>query len=88
MMLVRPSIPERLARLQRVCDAFECFALAAQTQKRLALEIQHLLFGERRRMRQIAAGEYPRDRAELSASALASAIRRSRFIVIPSPLRR
>src|SRR6516165_4158506 len=74
MMLVRPSIPERLARLQRMRDALEGLALTAQAQKRLALEIQHLLFRERRRMREIAAGEDPR---ELSAD--------ERVVVADSP---
>src|SRR4051812_3441819 len=50
-----PLISQRLARLQCMRDPLLSFALAAQTQKRLALQIKQVLFGNKTLMIQISA---------------------------------
>src|ERR1019366_6641925 len=57
------SVSERLARLQSVLNPREGLGLAAQLEKRLALEIQDVLLADRRLLRQRAAGQDERQRA-------------------------
>src|SRR5688500_13115985 len=67
------SVPQRLAGLQRMLEAFHRFAFAAQAQDRLALEIEKLLRGHRGGVRAVAAredpGELPADRRVVIADA-------------------
>src|SRR5262245_12446961 len=53
------SIPQRLPGLQRVRDALQGLALAAEAEERFTLQVEHLLLVERRRVREVAAGEDP-----------------------------
>src|SRR5688500_10873229 len=66
-------ITQRLARFQRVLDALLCLPLAEETQECLALEIQQLLLGDDRRMRQRASshdgGQLPADQRVVIADA-------------------
>ena len=54
------SVPQRLAGLERVRDAFLRLPFTAQAEERFALEIQQLLFGQRGRRRDVPAGKDPR----------------------------
>src|SRR5438067_9355328 len=56
------SVPQRLSRLQCVLNPFQCLALAAQLQERLALEIEQVLLGYRGLLRQRSAREHIRER--------------------------
>ena len=56
-------VSQRLSGLQRVLNALERLALAAQLEKRLALEVQEVLLADRRLMRQRAAGQDVGERA-------------------------
>src|SRR5690242_18307 len=57
-------IPKRLAGFQRVLNALERLRLADEAEERFALEIEQLLLGHRRRMRQRSARH---DRRQLPA---------------------
>src|SRR3974377_1046253 len=57
----RTSVPERLARLERVLDALQRPALAAEPEKRLALEIEQVLLRHRRPVWQRAARQDVRE---------------------------
>src|SRR5471032_1791577 len=56
------SVPQRLAGFERVLNPLERLALAAELQKRLALEIEQVLFRDGRLMRQRSARQNPRER--------------------------
>src|SRR5688500_5994138 len=58
-----PSVAKRLAGFQHVGNPLHRLSLAAEAEERLALEVEHLLFRQRRRMREVAAGEDPRQLA-------------------------
>src|SRR5436190_7072044 len=57
------SVPQRFARLERVLNALERLALAAQLQKRFALQIQQILLADGRLMRERSARQNRRERA-------------------------
>jgi hypothetical protein len=48
-ILVGSSIPERLASLERVCDALLGLAFTAQADECLAFEVEQILLGHRLR---------------------------------------
>src|ERR1051326_674080 len=56
------SVSQRLPALQRVLNAFERFPLAAQFQKRFALEVEQVLFADRRLVRERTSREDVRER--------------------------
>src|ERR1700759_3351411 len=56
-------VPQRFAAAQRVLDALERLAFAAQLQERLALEIEQIVLGDDRAMGEGAAGQDPCERA-------------------------
>src|SRR5256885_7622863 len=56
-------IAQRLPGLQRVLDALQRLPLAAQLQERFALEVEQVLLGDGRLVRQRAAGDHVRERA-------------------------
>src|SRR3979490_1563203 len=60
--LARISVPERLPRLERVLDAFECLPFAAELEKRLSLEVEHLLLAHGGLMRQRPPGKNTSER--------------------------
>src|SRR5258708_3983380 len=57
------SVAQRLSGLEGVLDSFERLALAAEFQKRFALQIEEIRFADRRLMRQRPAREDIRQRA-------------------------
>src|SRR4051812_29890822 len=56
-------VPQRLSRLERVCDPRLRLWFAAQAQERFTLEIEQLLFGDGTFARRGAAGDDPRQLA-------------------------
>src|SRR5439155_400051 len=60
---VRGSVAQRLSRLQRELNPLERLALAAQLQKRFALEVEQVLLAHRRLVRKGAAGQDRREGA-------------------------
>src|SRR5262245_36446620 len=52
-------VSQRLAGLQRLRDALERFLLAAKAEKRLALEVEKMIFADFCRRWQRPAGEHP-----------------------------
>ena len=70
-------VPQRLAGLQRVLNPLERLRFAAELEKRFALEVQQVLLGHRRLMRQRAAGEDRRERAADQGVVIADAARRA-----------
>src|SRR5262245_57774893 len=53
----RVLIPQRLPRLERVFDAFQCLGFAAEAQENFALQVQDVLLGDKMKRSQIAAAE-------------------------------
>src|SRR5262245_45377510 len=53
--LDRSSVPQRLARLQRVLNPLERLTLAEQAHERFTLQIEQVLLADRRRMRHVVA---------------------------------
>src|SRR5436190_8975320 len=66
-------VPKRLAGLERVLNSLERLALSAELQKCLALEVEQILFGHGRLMRQRPARQNPRKRAAQQGIVIADA---------------
>ena len=59
-MTCTSSVPERLSGLQRVLNPFQRLRFTAEAEKRLALQIEHVLFADRRLMRQRSTRQHRR----------------------------
>src|SRR5947208_8159705 len=55
-------VTQRLACLERVLNPLECLSFSAELEERLALELEQVLLGDSRLMRQRSAGENPCER--------------------------
>src|SRR6186997_57120 len=60
LVIIDASVSQCLACLQRIGHSFQCPALAAETEKALAFEIEESLLAEGRAMRNVTARKHAR----------------------------